>query len=71
MTVLQNAAMCKTLGAVKGSSGDKMNGIAMVERVEVFANAAIERFLTLPLYDPLRAGVGQVCDKLEVAGGLS
>ena len=42
MTLLQNAALCKTLGAVKGSSGNKISAIAAVESVEVFAEAVLQ-----------------------------
>lgn len=40
MTLLQNAALWKTLGAARGSSGDKVNSIAVVEGVKTFAKAA-------------------------------
>ena len=39
MTLLQNAAMRKTLGVVKGTSGRKANTVAAVEDVETFAKA--------------------------------
>ena len=45
ITLLQNAAMRETLGAVKGSSGRKANAIAAMEDVETFARAAAGRFL--------------------------
>ena len=61
MTLLQNAAMRKALGAVKGSSGRKANAIAAVEDVETFAKAATGRFLARTLCDPPRAGIG-VCN---------
>ena len=60
MTLLQNAAVRKTLGAVKRSSGRKANAIATVEDVETFARAASGRFLARTLCDPLRAGIGVV-----------
>ena len=60
MTMLQNAAMQKTLGAVKGSSGRKANAIAAVEDVETLARAAAGKFLARTLCDPPRAEVG-VC----------
>ena len=47
MTLLQNSDLRKTFGAVKGSSGDKINAIAAVESVEVFAEAATGRFLAV------------------------
>ena len=40
MTLLQNEAMWKTLGVVKGSFGRKASSIAAVEDVETFARAA-------------------------------
>ena len=60
MTLLQNAAMRKTLGAVKGSSGRKADAKAAVEDMETFARAMTGRFLARTLCDPLRAGVGVV-----------
>ena len=46
MTLLQNVAIRKTLGAVKGTSGKKANAIAAVEDVETFAKDATGRFLS-------------------------
>ena len=60
MTLVQNAALCKTLGAVKGSSSDKISAIAAVESVKVFAEAATGRFLARTMCNPLRAGIGRV-----------
>ena len=60
MTLLQNAVMRKTLGAVKGTSGRKAGAIAAVEGVETFARAATGRFLARTLCDPPRAGIGVV-----------
>ena len=71
MTLLQNVAMRKTLGAVKGSSGRKMNAIAAVEDVETFAKAATGRFLACTLCDPPRAGVGMVDEGIAGKGRLS
>ena len=71
MTLLQNAALRKTLGAVKGSSGRKMNAIAAVEDVETFAKAASGRFLARTLGDPLRAGIGVVGEGIAGQGHLS
>ena len=45
MTLLQNAALRKTLGVVQGSFGRKANGIAAVENVETFARTASGRVL--------------------------
>ena len=71
MTLLQNAALRKTLGAVKGSSGRKANTIAAVEDVETFARAASGRFLARTLCDPLRAGIGVVDERIAGQGNLS
>ena len=71
MTLLQNVAMRKTLGAVKGSSGIKTNAIAAVEDVETFAKAATGRFLARTLCDPPRAGVGVVDEGIAGRGQLS
>ena len=71
MTLLQNVAMRKTLGAVKGSSGRKANAIAAVEDVETFAKAATERFHARTLCDPPRAGVGVVDEGIARKGWLS
>ena len=71
MTLLQNAAMRKTLGAVKGSSGRKANAIAAVEDVETFARAATGRFLARTLCDPPRAGMGVVDEGIAGKGRLS
>ena len=71
MTLLQNAAMRKTLGAVKGSSGRKANAIAAVEDVETFARAATGRFLARTLCDPPRAGMGVVDEEIAGKGRLS
>ena len=71
MTLLQNAALCKTLGAVTGSSGNKISAIAAVESVEVFAEAATGRFLAQTMCDPRRAEIGQVERALEGAVSLS
>ena len=60
ITLLRNAAMRKTLGAVKGTSRKKANAIAAVEDVETFANAATGRFLARALCDPPWAGIGMV-----------
>ena len=49
MTLLQNVAMRKTLGAVKGTSGRKAGAIAAVEDVETFARAATAKFLARTL----------------------
>ena len=71
MTLLQNAAMQKALGAVKGSSGRKANAIVAVEDVETFAKAATGRFLSHTLFDPKRAGIGVVDDGITGKGRLS
>ena len=71
MTLLQNAAMRKTLGAVEGSSGRKANAIAAVEDVGTFASAATGRFLACTLCDPLQAGVGVVDGGITGRGQLS
>ena len=71
MTLLQNAAMRKTLGAVKGSSGRKANAIAAVEDVETFTRAAAGRFLARTVCDPPRAGVGVVDEEIAGKGQLS
>ena len=52
MTLLQNAAMRKALGAVKETSGRKANAIAAVEDVETFAKSATGRFLSPTLCEP-------------------
>ena len=71
MTLLQNAAMRKALGAVKGSSWRKANAIAAVEGVETFAKAVTGRFLARTLCDPLRAGIGVVGEGITGKGRLS
>ena len=71
MTVLQNAALRKALGAVKGSSGRKVNAIATVEDLETFVRAATGRFLARTLCDPPRAGVGVVDEGITEMGQLS
>ena len=71
MTLLQNAAMMKALGAVKVSYGRKANAIAAVEHVETFARAATGRFLACTLCDPLRAGIGVVDEGITGKGRLS
>ena len=71
MTMLQNAAMRKALGAVKGSSGRKASAIAAVENVETFAKAATGRFLARTLCDPTLAGVGGVDEGIAGEGRLS
>ena len=71
MTLLQNAAVQKTLCAVKGSCGRKANAIAAVENMETFAKAASGRFLARNLCNPLRAAVGQVDEGLGGEGTLS
>ena len=70
MTLLQNAAMWKALGAVKGSSGRKANAIAAVEDVETFAKAATGRFLARTLCDPPRGGIGVVDEGITEKGRL-
>lgn len=71
MTLVQNAALRKNLGGVRGSSGKKMNAIAAVENVETFVKAASRGFLAWTLCNPLRAGVGQVEEDLAQEGELS
>ena len=71
MTLLQNAAMRKALGAVKGTSGRKANAIAAVEDVETFAKPATGRFLASTLCDPPRAGIGVVEEGIAGKGRLS
>ena len=71
MTLLQNVAMRKTLGAVKGSSRRKAGAIAAVEDVETFARAATGRFLAGTLCDPPRAGIGVVDEGIAGKGQLS
>lgn len=56
---------------VKGSSGDKVNAIATMEGVEVFAKTAPRRFLARTLCNPLRAGISQLDDEFEEAEDLS
>ena len=70
MTLMPNAALQKTLGIVKGSSGDKISAIALVESVEVFAEAATGRFLPRTMCDPLRVGIWRVERALEEVGSL-
>ena len=60
MTRLQNAALRKVTGAVRGSSGSKVEAIAAVEDVETFARASAGRFLARTMCDPGRAGAGSV-----------
>ena len=71
MTLLQNVAIRKTLGAVKGTSGKKANAIAAVEDVETFAKAATGRFLSRTLCNPPRAGIGVVDEEIARKGQLS
>ena len=71
LTLLQNAAMWKTLGAVKGSSRRNANAIAAVEDVETFAKAATGRFLTRTLCDPPPTGIGVVDEVITGKGQLS
>ena len=71
MTLLQNAALRKAVGAVKGSSGDKVEGITAVEDVETFARASVGRFLARTMCDPRRAGLGVVDTLLDGEGELS
>ena len=71
MSLQQNAALRRTLGAVKGSSGRKANAIAAVEDVETFARAASGRFLALTLSDPPRAGIGVMDEGITEQGHLS
>ena len=71
MTLLQNAAMWKTLSAVKGTSGRKANAIAAVEDVETFARAATGRFLARTLSNPPRASIGVVDGGISGKGHLS
>ena len=71
MSLLQNAAMQKTLGVVKGTSGRKANAIAAVEDVQTFAKAAASRFLALTMCDPVTGGIRQVDETLAAAGELS
>ena len=60
MTLLQNAAIRKTLGGVKGSSGRQANAIAAVKDEETLARATTVRFLARSHHDPSRAGIGMV-----------
>ena len=71
MTLLQNVAMRKTLGVVKGSSRRKAGARAAVEDVETFARAATGRFLARTLCDPPRAGIGVVDEGIAGKGQLS
>ena len=71
MTLLQNAAMRKTLGAVKGSSGRKANAIAAVENVEPFVRSGPARFLARTLCNPPQAGIGVVDEEITGTGQLS
>lgn len=71
MTLLQNAALQKTLGAVKGSSGRKTNAIAAVKDVETFGRAASGRFFARTLCDSSCARVRQVDEGLAEEGKLS
>ena len=73
MTRLQNAALRKVMGAVRGSSGSKVEAIAAVEDVETFARASAGRFLARTMCDPGRAGAGSVDGRQcgwEAAGGI-
>ena len=71
MTLLQNAAMWKSLGPGKGISGRKANATAAVEDVETFAIAAARRFLPRTLYDTPRAGIGVVDQGISGKAELS
>lgn len=71
MTLLQNVGLRETLGAVRGSSGRKVNAIAAMEDVETFAKVASSRVLAQTLCNPLLAGVGRVDDDLVWEGKLS
>ena len=71
MTLVQNAAIRKTLGAVKGSSGRKANAIAAVEDVETFAKVTTGRFLAHTLCDPPRAAIDVVDEGIAEKGRLS
>ena len=71
MTLLQNAAMRRTLRAVKWSSGRKSNAIAAVEDVETFARVATGRFLARTLCDPPRAWVDVMDEGIAGKGRLS
>ena len=71
MTLLQNTALWKALGALKGSSGRKANAIAAVEDVETFAKAVTGRFLGCNLCDTPRAGIGVVDEGITAKGQLS
>ena len=71
MTLLQNAAMQKTLCMVKGSSSRKTNAITAVEDVDTFAKAGAGRFLARTMCDPSRAGIGKVDEEIMGRGQLS
>ena len=71
MTILQNAAMRKTLGAVKGSSRTKANAVAAVEDVVTFATGTTGRFLAHTLGEPWQAGIGVVDSGIAGIGQLS
>ena len=71
MTLLLNAALRKTLGALKGSSARKANAIPTVENVQTFARATSGRFLARTLCHPPRTGIGVVDDRIAGQGHLS
>ena len=71
MTLLQNAAMRKTLGVVKGSSGMNASAIAPVEDVETCVRAATGTCLAHTLCNPPRASIGMVGEGIYGKGQQS
>ena len=71
MTLLQNAAMQKTLSTVKGSSRWKVNAIAALVDIEMFVKAANGRFFACTRCEPSRAGIGMVDEGIARQGQLS
>ena len=66
-----NAAMRKTLGAIKRSYRRKAKAIAVVEDVETFARPATGRLPACILCDPPRAGIGMVDQEMAGRGQVS
>ena len=71
MSLLQNSAIPKTMGTIKGSSAEKMNTFSAVESVETFASASARMFLARTICDPTQAGVGLVDNRVVGKGELS
>lgn len=71
MTLFQNLRMRKTIGAVKGSSAEKVNTIAVVEAVMTIARVAGRRILARTMCHPFWAGIVLVDGSLTGLGELS